>query len=250
MRRFEDKAIIVTGGGSGIGRATALAFAREGARVAVADIVEQAGRETVAAIEAAGGKAIFTAVDVADARSVEAQINTTVDSFGRLDVYFANAGVFDNLAPCAETSDALWQRVIGVNLSGCFYGARAALPHLIKTRGNIVVTASIASLGAMSAGMAYTVSKHGVAGLVHQLACEVAAQGVRVNAIVPGAVRTHMTHDLPDAAGVEQWVKSVTPMGRFAEPEEIAEPTLFLASDAASFVTGTLLRVDGGWRSK
>lgn len=250
MQRFTGKVIIVTGGGSGIGRATALAFAREGGQVIVADIVESDGRETVTAISSAGGKAIFTAVDVASVDSVNALVASTVASFGRLDVYFSNAGVLDNFAPCSQTDDAMWGRVIGVNLTGCFYGARAALPYLIKTKGNIVMTSSIAALGAMAGGTAYTASKHGVTGLVNQIACEVAAQGVRVNAVAPGPVRTNIGRDLPDMTELETWIKSATPMGRFGEPEELAEPVLFLASEAASFITGTTLRVDGGWRSK
>jgi NAD(P)-dependent dehydrogenase (short-subunit alcohol dehydrogenase family) len=250
MNRFTDKIVIVTGGGSGIGRATAKAFAREGAQVVVADIAEQDGRETVAIIKAAAGKAQFAAVDAGKAESVNALVESTVAAFGRLDVYFSNAGVFDNFAPCAETTDALWARVIGINLSGCFFGARAALPHLIKTKGNIVITASVATLGAMAGGTAYTASKHGVGGLVNQLACEYAAQGVRVNGVAPGPVRTNIGRDLPQAAGNEEWAKAGVPIGRFGEPEEIAEPVLFLASDAASFITGTMLRVDGGWRSK
>jgi NAD(P)-dependent dehydrogenase (short-subunit alcohol dehydrogenase family) len=249
MQRFKDKVVIVTGGGSGIGRATALAFAREGAQVVVADVVEADGREVVAAIQKSGGKSAFTCVDVSKVDSVNALVNSTIEKFGQLDVYFSNAGIFDSFTPGEQTTDELWARVIGVNLSGCFYGARAALPHLAKTKGNIVMTASIAASGAMAGGAAYTASKHGVAGLVHQLACESAAQGIRVNAVAPGAIRTNIGRDMPVAPS-DDWVKTAAPMGRWGEPEEIAEPVLFLASDAASFITGTMLRVDGGWRSK
>ena len=248
--KLGGKAVIVTGGGSGIGRATAIAFAREGGQVVVADIAEQDGRETVAAIQSGGGKATFAAVDVGKADSVNALVASTVAAHGRLDVYFSNAGILDGFAPCATATDDVWARVIGINLSGCFYGARAAFPHLVKTRGNIVMTASIAALGAMAGGTAYTASKHGVAGLVNQLACEVATQGVRVNAVAPGPVRTNIGRDLPVMEDVEKWATAATPLGRFGEPEEIAMPVLFLASDDASFITGTMLRVDGGWRSK
>ena len=250
MQRFKDNVVIVTGSGSGIGRATAIAFAREGAQVVVADIVEADGRETVAAIQANKGNAVFTAVDVGKVDSVNALVDSAVGAFGKLDVMVANAGILDGFAPCTQTGDDMWARVISVNLSGCFYCARAALPHLIKSKGNIVMTASVAATGAMAGGTAYTASKHGVAGLVNQIACEVAMQGVRVNAVAPGPVRTNIGRDVPDMASVEAWVKTVTPMGRFGEPEELAEPILFLASDAASFITGTMLRVDGGWRSK
>ena len=250
MQRFKDRVVIVTGGGSGIGRATAIAFAREGGQVVVADIGEKGGRETVALIEAAGGKAQFTAADVSKVESVNALVASTVAALGKLDVYFSNAGVIDGFAPCEQTSDELWMRTISINLSGCFFGARAALPHLAKTRGNIVMTASIAGLGALAGGTAYTASKYGVAGLINQIACEAAALGVRVNGVAPGPVATNMLADAPAGMDVEGWIKAVTPMGRFGKPEEIAEPVLFLASDAASFITGTLLRVDGGWRSK
>ena len=250
MTRFKGKVVIVTGGGAGIGEATAIAFAREGAQVVVADISEAEGYATVAAIHAKGGKAVFTLADTGNVDSVTALVEGTVKAFGQLDVYFSNAGVIDGFAPCIQTTDDLWSRVVNVNLSGYFYGARAALPYLIKSKGNIVMTASIASLGALTGGTAYTVSKYGVAGLVHQIACEVAALGVRVNAVAPGPVMTSMARAQPNLDDVTAWVKGGTPMGRWGEPEEIAEPVLFLASDAASFITGTLLRVDGGWRSK
>ena len=250
MQRFKDKVVIVTGAGSGIGRATAIAFAREGAQVVVADIIEADGRETLSTITAASGKAIFTAVDVGKAESVNALIESTVAAFGKLDVLVSNAGILDGFAPCSTTTDDVWSRVIAVNLSGCFYGARAALPHLAKTKGNIVMTASIAAIGGMAGGTAYTASKHGVAGLVNQIACECAAQGVRVNGVAPGSITTNIGRSLPVVDDVIKWAIAATPLGRFGEPEEIAMPILFLASNEASFITGTLLRVDGGWRSK
>jgi NAD(P)-dependent dehydrogenase (short-subunit alcohol dehydrogenase family) len=250
MNRFKDKVVIVTGGGAGIGEATAIAFAHEGAQVVVADISEAQGSATVAAIHVNGGKAVFTATDTGDAASVNTLVESAVKAFGQLDVYFSNAGIIDGFAPCSQTTDDIWSRVIDINLSGYFYGARAALPHLIKSKGNIVMTASVAGLGALTGGTAYTASKHGVAGLIHQIACEVAAQGVRVNGVAPGPVMTSMARAQPNLDDVTAWVKGGTPMGRWGEPEEIAAAVLFLASDAASFITGTMLRVDGGWRSK
>lgn len=250
MQRFQDKVVIVTGGGSGIGRATAIAFAREGAVVVVAEINEVEGHETVSLITAAKGKAAFFATDVGKVDSVNALVVFAVTTYGRLDVLFSNAGVLDGMSPCAQTTDDVWARVLGVNLSGCFYGARAALPHLVKTGGNIVMTASVAALGGMAGGTAYTASKYGVAGLVNQLACEFAPQGVRVNGVAPGGVRTSMIKEAAKVANPEETSKAMTPLGRMAEPEELAMPVLFLASSDASFITGTMLRVDGGWRSK
>lgn len=250
MQRFVNSSVIVTGAGSGIGRATALAFAREGANVLVADIRDDRAAETVGLVAERGGAALPYKVDVADARQVDAMCDAAVGAFGKIDVLFSNAAVIDKGVPYGEIDDALWANVMGVNLSGTFYGVRAALPHLARTKGSVVVTASVASFGGMAGGAAYTASKYGVAGLVTQLACEAAAKGVRINAVAPGGVRTNIFEHMEDPSQVEDLVKSVTPLGRFAEPEEIAEPVLFLASDAASYITGTVLRVDGGWRSK
>lgn len=249
MQRFKEKSVIVTGGGSGIGRATAVAFAREGAHVLVADIIEDRADGTVRIIADAHGTAHAHQIDVSDSAQVNAMVDRAIYLFGRLDIFFGNAAVIDSGTPCTEISDALWHRNISVNLSGCFYGARAALPHLAATKGCIVMTASVASLAGGGGGVAYTASKYGVAGLVNQLALEGAPDGVRVNAVAPGGVLTNI-FDIMDFSEVEKTVMTVTPMGRFAAPEEIAEPVLFLASDAASFITGTMLRVDGGWRSK
>lgn len=250
MERFKNKSVVVTGGGSGIGRATAIAFAKEGARLLVVDINEARAEETVQLITRSSGVARTLAVDVSNADDVAGMFETAASLFGGVDVFFSNAAIIDEGAPCADISNELWSRIIAVNLSGCFYGARAALPHLARTKGNIVMTASVASLGGMAGGAAYTASKFGVAGLVHQLACEAAANGIRVNGIAPGGVRTNIFEAIEDLSEIETMVKSVTPLGRFAEPEEIAQPVLFLASEAASFITGTILRVDGGWRSK
>jgi NAD(P)-dependent dehydrogenase (short-subunit alcohol dehydrogenase family) len=250
MGEFKDRVVIVTGGGSGIGRACAVAFAREGARVMVADIDEAHAQETVSDIAQRGGVAQAFAVDVSKSAEVAALVEHTVRSFGQLDVYFSNAGILDNFERCEDTADTLWERVIGVNLSGCFFGARAAAPHLARSRGNIVITGSVASLGAMAGGTAYTASKYGLAGLVNQLGCEMAAQGIRVNGVAPGPVRTNIGSDRPRPEGHEERLLSNIPLGRRGRPEEIAEPVLFLASERASFITGTMLRVDGGWRSK
>lgn len=250
MRRFIDKAVIITGGGSGIGRATAFAFAREGASVLVGDIRDDCAAETVALIEANGGKALPRKVDVSRADEVAQMCDAAVEAFGKLDVLFSNAAIIDKGAPSSQINDDLWARIMGVNLSGTFYAMRAALPHLVRTKGSVVVTASIASVRGMQGGTAYVASKHGVAGLVKQFACEAAADGVRVNAVAPGGVDTNIFDGMADIPAMRRAVRANTPLGRFARPEEIAEPVLFLASDAASYITGALLEVDGGCSAK
>lgn len=250
MKRFVDKVVIVTGSGSGIGRATAIAFAREGAQVVVADISAAGGKKTVESIQSSGGKGHFTLCDTGNVESVNALVSSTVESFGKLDVLFNNAGIFDGFPACVDMTDEVWNRVLGVNLSGYFYCSRAALPHLIKTKGNIIMTASCASYRAMTAGIAYTAAKHGIVGLINQIASEYGPQGVRVNGVAPGAIRTNIAPERSSEPGIEEWVQSVTPLGYWAEPDVVADPVLFLASDAARYITGTVLRVDGGWMSK
>lgn len=246
IQRFTHKSVIVTGGGSGIGRATAIAFCREGANVVVADINKARAQETTELCGSAGGSARAVEVDVSKPDSVEDLVELAVAAHGGLDVFFGNAGIIDYGADCGDISYELWNRIIGVNLSGCFIGARVAMPHLVKSGGNIVFTASVAGLGGNAGGASYTASKHGVIGLVHRLGVEAGPKGVRVNGVAPGGVRTNIFAGRTD---FDEGVITRTPLGRFADPEEIAEPVLFLASDAASYITGTVLRVDGGWQS-
>ena len=246
--RFDKKVVIVTGGGSGMGRATSLAFAAEGADVTVADVNDVGGNDTVKMIQAKGGSARFIHTDVSKRPSVDALVDSVVSSQKRLDVYFSNAGVADAFEPCIETSDEQWLRVMGINLSGCFYGARAALPHLIKTGGNIIMTTSVAAVRAKAGGSAYTASKHGVHGLISQLAYEYASQGVRINGVAPGAIKTNvLSREIMEDPKTDAFIRENTPMGRWGKPEEIAAAVLFLASSDASFITGAMLPVDGGW---
>ncbi len=250
MARFDNKTVIVTGGGSGVGKATAEAFAREGAKVVVADVIEEDGAQVVEQINQRGGDGLFLQVDTSHWHSVEQLVSDTLGAYGSLDVFVNNAGVFDGFTKCMETTDTLWDQVIDVNLKGYFHGCRAALPALIESGGNIVMTASIAGLGAGGGGTAYTVSKFGTVGLIKQVACEYADRGVRVNGVAPGGLLTGMTEGLSDDQQVSAMIADRTPLGRWGEPEEVANSVLFLASAEAAYITGTILSVDGGWRAQ
>ena len=251
MGEFDGSRVMVTSAASGIGAAAARAFVREGAQVMLADRDLERAARLAAELEreAGAGRAQAAAVDVADAAAVNDLVTRTVDLLGGLDVCFSNAGVFDGFARCTDTSDELWAQVLAVNLGGSFHCARAALPELVRSRGALVFTASVAGLGAQGGGTAYTVSKFGTVGLVNQLATEYAAEGVRVNAVAPGGVATGMTAPFLEQPEVSELIRQRTPLGRWGQPEEIAEAVLWLASPRASYVTGTVLRVDGGWRS-
>ena len=250
MARFDGKSVIVTGGGSGIGAATARAFAAQGAAVMIGDIDAKAGEAVAADIRASGRKAACTAVDTTNKASVEALVAAAVAAHGKLDVVFANAGVFDGFLPFTDIDEALFDRVIGVNVKGYFFTCQAAFEELKKTGGNIVMTASVAGLAAGGGGAAYTASKYATIGLINQIGVEAAAHGVRVNGVAPGGVKTGMTEHLIADPAVAGFISQGTPLGRWAEPEEIADAVVFLASDEARYITGTVLRVDGGMRSK
>jgi 3-oxoacyl-[acyl-carrier protein] reductase len=241
---------LVTGAGSGIGKASAERFAAEGARVVVVDLEGAEG--TAAAIEAAGGEALAVRTDVADEAAVAAMADAALARFGRVDVLMNNAGVLDSYEPAAETSTETWDRVLGVNLTGQFFTARALLPQMVERGdGAIVNVASTAGLNGGNGGAAYTTSKHAVIGFTRQLCFDYARKGIRCNVICPGAVETGMTKEIfasPDAAVMEA-VESA-PIGRWAQPEELAAAALFLASDEASFVNGAVYVVDGGFDSK
>jgi 3-oxoacyl-[acyl-carrier protein] reductase len=248
--RLEGKVALITGAGSGIGRASAERFAAEGARVAVVDL--KGAAETVAAIEAAGGEALALITDVADEDAVAAMAEVAVERFGKVDVLMNNAGILDDYLAAADTPTAVWDRVLGVNLHAQFFTARALLPQMVERGdGAIINVASTAGLNGGNGGAAYTTSKHGVIGFTRQLCFDYARKGIRCNVICPGAVETGMTKEIfasPDAA-VMAAVESA-PIGRWAQPDELAAAALFLASDEASFVNGAVYVVDGGFDSK
>lgn len=239
---FDGRIALVTGAAGGIGQASALAFAARGASVALCDVADL--DETVAKVQALGVKAVALRTDVADSASVRAAVEQTVATFGRLDYAHNNAGTFVP-APLADLDEADWHRVIAVNLTGVFLCMRYEIPHLISSGGAIVNTASIWSFVGAGSQSAYAASKHGVAGLTRSAAADYGGQGVRINAIAPGPIRTGMTAVVPD--DVLAPIIARTTLGRMGEPAEIGEAVAWLCSPAASYVNGAVLPVDGGY---
>ncbi len=248
--RVSGKVALITGGGSGIGRATALVFAREGAKVMIADYDREGGEQTVKMIKTSGGEASFVEANVAVAKQAEAMVAKTVETYGRLDCAFNNAGIEGqmggNLAECSEEN---WGRIIAINLTGVFLCMKYEIPQMLKQGGgSIVNTASAAGLIGLPGGTAYVASKHGVAGLTKSAALEYAKSGIRINAVCPGFIRTAMVERVIDGGSIsEDAMVAAEPIGRIGKPEEIANAVLFLCSDDASFVTGLPMPVDGGY---
>ncbi|MCE2485499.1 MAG: SDR family oxidoreductase [Desulfurellaceae bacterium] len=247
--RLDGQAALVTGGSGGIGRATALEFAHQGARVVVSDVLAEAGQETVRLIGAAGGQATFIKTDVTQAAQVEALIGQTVETYGRLDCAFNNAGIEGGMAKTADYAEERWEQVIRINLKGVWLCMKYEIQHMLGHGGGAIVnTASVAGLVGFRYGPAYVASKHGVNGLTKTAALEYAKAGIRVNAVCPGVIKTPMfERGLQKNPDLEERFASVHPVGRIGQPEEIARAVVWLCSPAASFVTGTQLPVDGGF---
>jgi NAD(P)-dependent dehydrogenase (short-subunit alcohol dehydrogenase family) len=253
---------IVTGGGSGIGKAVALALATAGTPVAVVDVLPEGGRAVVEEIGRRGGVAEFMAADVSRSEDVDRAVTLAVRGLGPLGIMVNAAGILDGYAPVHEMSPALWSKVIAINLSGTFFACKRALEEMVPAgRGRIINLASVAGLVGDGGGPAYVASKHGVVGLTRQLAVGHATSGVTVNAVCPGPIHTGLRvnstsilgADAPVMRGVggdEAAIKAVTPMGRRGTLEEVAATALFLASVEAGYITGHTLVVDGGWTAR
>ncbi|MFD5038241.1 SDR family NAD(P)-dependent oxidoreductase [Streptomyces sp. NPDC058377] len=245
----QGRSVIVTGAGSGIGRATALLFAEEGARIVIADVDDAAARAAAEEVERAGGTAVTAIGDLREQTVVDRVAATAVEEFGGIDVLVNNAGVMDSISAAADTGDDEWDRVIGINLTAPFRLTRAALPHMLAAgKGAVVFTASEASLRGSAAGAAYTASKHGIAGLTKSLAVMYRDKGIRSNAIAPGGTLTNIRVDADRGAhGPAALAPYMGNVGSPARAEEQAAAIVFLASDAASNINGAVLPVDNGW---
>jgi meso-butanediol dehydrogenase/(S,S)-butanediol dehydrogenase/diacetyl reductase len=249
MERFKGKVALVTGAASGIGRATAVRLASEGAAVACVDRAVDGAELTVKTISDAGGRALAVACDVLDLDQIKAAVAGTVEQFGRLDTVCNIAGIGHFAKDEDETPD-WWHRIIGVNLTGTYFMSQAALPHLLAAKGSIVNCASTAGTSAQPYSSAYSASKGGVMSLTQTMAITHGKQGVRVNCVAPGGVNTPITEQFPmtDDLNLELFGR-IMPFDRFGEPEELAAAFAFLASDDASYVNGIILRVDGGMKA-
>jgi 3-oxoacyl-[acyl-carrier protein] reductase len=241
MQRFSGKVALITGGARGIGRATAEAFAAEGARVIVADVAAEAAEATARAL---GGGAVGLAVDVGDPASVKQMVAAALSRTERIDVLINNAGITRD-ASLLKMSDEAWDAVIGVNLSGTFYMTREVAPHMVaRGSGAIVNASSVVGVYGNFGQTNYVATKSGVIGMTRVWARELGRKGIRVNAIAPGFIATDMTAKMPE--DVLDGMKKKTPLGRLGAPEDVAKAYLFLASDEASFINGQVLGVDGG----
>ena len=244
--RFTGRVALVTGAASGIGRATAVAFAREGARVAILDRTAAALQPTAQAVQEAGGEGLVLACDIAQPEEVEAAVAETVATFGRLDIAFNNAGVENVAAPVAEIALADWDRILDINLRGTFVCMKHEIAQMLRQGGGVIVnTASGAGIRGVAGGASYAASKHAVIGLTKSAALDYATANIRVNAVLPGNIATPMMDRF--TGGDIQKAIDLEPVGRLGRPEEIAEAVLWMSADLGAFVTGAAVSVDGGW---
>lgn len=246
MKTLENKVAIITGAAGGIGKSTAERFLKEGASVLLVDLNEQALKDTIAALDT--DKAFYYAANVADENETKAYVQAALERFGKIDLFFANAGIEGVMKPIEEYPSEIFDRVYNVNVKGTFLGLKYVIPK-ITNGGSIIITSSIGGFGSSPFASAYVASKHAVMGLMRTAALELASRKIRVNTVHPSQTNTRMMKDiekdLGDSKARETFSASI-PLGRYAEPEEIANMVLFLASDQSEFITGTTFRVDGG----
>ena len=261
---FADRMAVVTGAGSGIGRGIALALAARGARVAALDLDADSAAETAGLVKAAGGRAEAYRCDTSAALELDSAVTEAVRALGPLEIMVNNAGILDGYFNVDEMDERLWRRVIDIDLTGVFLGAKRALAEMLpRGRGRIVNMASVAGLNGTGGGAAYVAAKHGVIGLTRQMAVAYSARGVTINAVCPGPILTNLRRhsqeilgpDVPDMSGrgiavSDEQVRAIVPAGRRGAVEDIASAVCYLASDEAGYVTGHAMAVDGGWRAR
>ena len=247
MDRLKDKVALITGGGSGIGQASCLLFGQEGAKVMIADYAVEGGRQTVQQVKAAGGEARFVQADVSKSADVQNMIAQTVQTYGRVDILFNNAGIEGPSAKLANYDEEAWQRVIAVDLTSVFLGMKYVIPEMIKQGGGVILsTASVAGMVGFPGSGAYAAAKAGVINLTRMVALEYANKNIRVNCICPGIISTPMAQRVMGERSEERVVR-LEPIGRLGQAQDIANAALFLASDESSFATGAPFVIDGGY---
>jgi NAD(P)-dependent dehydrogenase (short-subunit alcohol dehydrogenase family) len=248
MKQFEGKVAIVTGGTSGIGRATAVAYAREGAKVAVTGRRQEMGAETVKLINEVGGEGLFIQTDVRDESQVKAMVEKTVNAFGRLDYAFNNAGVEQGMTKLEDTLEKFYYKVFDTNVKGVWLSMKYQIPEMLKVGGGSIVNcSSVTGQIAMAKIPLYVASKHAVIGLTKGFALDFAKKNIRVNAVSPAAIETDMIGRMGKSDEITNYLNSLHPIGRIGKPEEVAEAVIWLSSDKSSFVTGQTITVDGGY---
>lgn len=249
MKKLKDKVALITGAASGMGRAMALLFASEGARVMATDMNAHALNKVVAEIKAKGGLATSLIINVSKEADIKKMINETISNLGTLDILVNNAGVMDDFMPVDQVSNDLWNKVMGINVNGPFYACRLAIPIMLqKGSGVIINIASVGGLFGSRAGAAYSASKHAIIGLTKNIGFMYAQKGIRCNAIAPGGVNTNIGADMkPNTFGYERCTSGGASVPRMGEAEEIANTALFLACNDSSFINGAVITADGGW---
>lgn len=253
MKRFEGKVVMISGGSSGIGAETAIAFAEEGAKVVITDVNEEKGRKLAEEINESGGTAVFMKHNVADAKQTKEIINKIVEKFGKLDVAFNNAGIAGPSLPISEYPEEEWERVISINLLGVYYGMKYQIQQMLKQGGGTIVNnSSILGKVGFNNASAYVAAKHAVVGLTKAAALEYASKNIRINAVNPAFIKTPLIENAGMKEGTEMYdmLVGLHPIGRLGNPREVANAVLFLSGEDASFIHGESLMVDGGYTAK